>query len=310
MARKPQAGLPDVFAKPGQAPERNTAIEDLPRQAKSGPPPDAASAVPPGVPPAAAAPALGAAAPAAAAPPPAVKPASPLRPAPPRPAPPPVSPPALKSPPPPSRPATSHSAARGVAQLAGVAVVVALLAPLIEGDLLGTIGITTPTFSAQRETALALSRQEQKLRDMEQRLNEAVAQLTAAGAELQQSALRSSDGLAWGRLLALGRVADALRGPTPFAADLAIAQSAGAGLDEFQADLAKLGAYGNTGVPGFAELSREFHRIAEEKSASGPRHPARWAGPPADRAEPVDLQRPPARRSDAGAGAVRHRPAQ
>ncbi len=243
MARKPQTELPDVFAKPGQAPQRNTPIEDLPKPAEPAPAqPRAPSGDQPA--PAAATPALPVPAPAA-------RPASPPR--------------AV----PPPCPAPSRSAARGVAMLAGAAVLVALLAPLLEDDLLGHYGFATPAFRAQHETALMLSRQEQKLRELEQRLNEAVAQLTATSADLQQSAMRSTDGVAWGRLLSLGRVADALRGPTPFAVDLAIAKSVGAGIDEFQPDLGKLSAYANTGVPTFADLNREFRRIADEALRPG-----------------------------------------
>lgn len=153
--------------------------------------------------------------------------------------------------------------------LAGIAVLVVLAAPVLEDDVLGRFGFPTPAFRAQQETALMLARQEQKLRDLEQRLNEAVAQLTATSADLQQSALRSSDGAAWGRLLSLSRVADDLRGPTPFAADLVIAQSVGAGIDEFQTELAKLSAYANTGIPTFVDLNREFRHIADETLRPG-----------------------------------------
>ena len=146
---------------------------------------------------------------------------------------------------------------------------VALAAPLLEDDLLGAAGITTPTARAQQEAALALSRQEQKLHELELHLNEAIAQLTATSAELQQSAMRSTDGVAWGRLLSLGRVADALRGPTPFGTDLTVAQAVGAGIDEFQPELGKLSAYANTGVPSFADLNREFRRIADETLRPG-----------------------------------------
>lgn len=276
MARKPQTGLPDVFAKPGQAPQRNTAIEDLPKSAAPAAPTPAApapAAPAPAAPAAAAsaAAASAAAAPAAAAPAPAAvaKPASPLRPAQP-PLPPKPTPPPSASLRPPARPAAPpRSAAQKVTLLACAAVLVALAAPVVEDDLLGRFGIATPAFTAQREAALMLSRQEQKLRDLEQRLNEAVAQLTATSVEMQQSAMRSTDGAAWGRLLSLGRVADALRGPTPFAYDLAIAQSVGAGINEFQADLGKLSAYANTGVPTFADLNREFRRIADEALRPG-----------------------------------------
>jgi len=39
MARKPPPTLPDVFARPGAAPSRGTAIEDLPQAVDELPPP-------------------------------------------------------------------------------------------------------------------------------------------------------------------------------------------------------------------------------------------------------------------------------
>ena len=133
--------------------------------------------------------------------------------------------------------------------------------------MLGLIGTVTPASRAQQAAALTLSRQEQKLRDLEQRLSAALAQLAATRDDLQQSAVRRTDGTtwgAWGRLLSLGRVADALRGATPFASDLAVAQTVGAGIDEFRPDLDKLAAYSGTGVPTRADIDREFRRIADD----------------------------------------------
>jgi hypothetical protein len=299
MARKPPTELRDVFARPGQAPERNTAIEDLPKpadpvasqpaepghsrpaSAKSYSPtsasgvsaraaaePDAADLAPaewdphapvaadPGVPDPAAPDSVPVAADTAASAA-ETEPAPPPRDAAPRPR-------------PPARPASE----RAVTMLAAAALLVALVAPVLEDDLLGYVGILTPAARAQQETALMLSRQQQKLRDLEQRLTEAVSQLAATNAELQQSALRGTDAAAWGRLLSLGRVADDLRGATPFASDLAVVQTVGAQngggpAAEFQADFAALSAYAGTGIPTLAELDREFRRIADETLRPG-----------------------------------------
>ncbi len=344
MAKKPRTELRDVFARPGKAPERNTAIEDLPRTAEltavplvesAAPPaareadpaapepvaPEAASPEPaapaaslpepvapepvapaasPPEPAAPEPPALTATPPAPAAPEPVAPAAAPPEPAAPEPvvptaaspepvAPEPISPepiaarpvnptatltaPSRPPPPPPPppkprpRPATSPTTARAVTLLAAFAIVVALAAPFLEDTVLGLIGTVTPASRAQQAAALTLSRQEQKLRDLEQRLSAALAQLAATREDLQQSAVRRTDGTtwgAWGRLLSLGRVADALRGATPFASDLAVAQTVGAGIDEFRPDLDKLAAYSGTGVPTRADIDREFRRIADD----------------------------------------------
>ncbi len=375
MARKPRTELKDVFARPGQAPERNTAIEDLPRAAKieetleekrdaaveakvaappeaevaavpaaaaESPPPDQpaptgpapvappvavepvqpapvpleavpleavaaeAAAVPPAEPtplaaeahaPAAAEPVPMTAAsvppadstpvapqpvetaPVAAEPhaPAAVEPAPiTAAPIPPDAAPPVASPLRRRATPqpskPPVRPVTGPSAARSVTMLAGAALLVALAAPLLEDPLLGLVGITTPASRAQQEAVLVLARQEQKLRDLEQRLAAAAAQLAATRDDLQQSTQRRTDRTtwgAWGRLLSLGRVADALRGSTPFASDLAVARTVGAGIDEFTPDLDKLAAYASTGVPSRTDIDREFRRITKDTLPGG-----------------------------------------
>ncbi len=317
MARKPRPQLKDVFARPGQAPERNTAIEDLPREATleatleaaaAAAPAAAASPSPPDQPAQVSAapvsPAVDAAAPAESEPvalapvapapaepaPVAAEPVvlAPAKPAPTEPAPPaaePVLPPAHvepapvaaapplrrraapQPPKPPARPATIPATARSVTMLAGAALLLALTAPLLEDSVLGLFGIATPASRAQQEAALMLARQEQKLRDLEQRLAGATAQLAATRDDLQQSTQRRTDRTtwgAWGRLLSLGRVADALRGATPFASDLAVAQTVGAGIDEFKPELDKLSAYASTGVPTRTDIDREFLRITND----------------------------------------------
>ncbi len=313
MARKPRTELRDVFARPGKAPERNTAIEDLPRTAELVAIPPIESAPPPAAPPEPPAPepvapgavapepvAPGAVAPepvapAAASPEPvapepvAPEPAAPAAASPepvaPAAAPPepasaePVAPrpaatltaPSRPAPPPPpkprTQPATSPTTARAVTLLAAFAIVVGLTAPFLEDTILGLIGAVTPASRAQQAAALTLARQDRKLRDLEQRLSAALAQLAATREDLQQSTVRRTDGTtwgAWGRLLSLGRVADALRGATPFASDLAVAQTVGAGIDEFRPDLDKLAAYSGTGVPTRADIDREFRRIADD----------------------------------------------
>lgn len=160
---------------------------------------------------------------------------------------------------------TADAEARKATWLAGAAVLLALFAPALEDDVLGFFGIATPAARAQRELALTLSRQNQKLRDLDQRLATATEQLSANRAEMRQSALHGSDGAAWGRLLSLGRLADALRGATPFASDLAVAQAVGGhAIDEFAEDVAKLAAYAGTGVPTLRDIDTEFHRIADD----------------------------------------------
>ena len=124
-------------------------------------------------------------------------------------------------------------------------------------------GVATPTVRAQEEIALTISRQEQKLRDLDERLTSIFNQLAATRADLQQATRRAGDDAAWGRLLSLGRLADALRGSAPFASDLAVAQAIG-GLQDFRADLTALGGYAVTGIPTLRDLNREFRQVADD----------------------------------------------
>lgn len=390
MARKSTVKLPDVFAKPGQAPSRGTPIESLPREGE--PEPSAAEPVPapavaePGpvagaapvtgdgppaswalasrpalvvgapdgaqppvvLPPDVAAPdaatpdapasespvsnpVSGSAAPAdpvptpqAAAPvaeaspvgetpsalppviaaPTAAPPASPVIPpavvAPPVPPapkstvpsavplaapstpPPSMSPPATPSRPAhaePPRPAVTVPPPRGPAwTIAMVALGVSLTTPFWYDGALRLLGITTTIGQAQQEDALAISRQERKLRDVEQRLSTTATQLTKAQADLTQAARKQEETAAWTRVMILARLGEALRRGTPFGPELAMARGARAATGDLTPLLDRFAPYAPIGVPTTQDLGQDFRRVTDPvlRPARG-LNPLAWA---------------------------------
>ena len=276
MAQKPTASLPDIFAKPGAAPARGTPIEDLPRedapQATVDPvevevpvvvvaPPEPAPVVAPVVE-------------AQAAPPP--PPVAPL--------PSPIQEPIVTAQPSPTHmpdvaPRSSAASGSTAWSFAVAALAISLTAPVWQGPLYRAFGLSLPLDQTVLEDSQTLARQERKQQEVEQKLAVATAQLAKAQAEAAQAIKRQNDALAWVRVMALTRLADALRNDRPFAADLAIARGAGIDIDEVKPLLDRLAPYASIGVPSLADLDRDFRRNADQvlRSGFGP-IPVDWVG--------------------------------
>lgn len=297
MARKPPPSLPDVFAKPGAAPSRGTAIEDLPKVVEEPRPPPAPPAQ------------IVEEAPA---PPRAVEeppPAPPRVIAEPAPAPP-LPPPGAAGPPPLSpRPSVPEPAAadafyrppsqppqpswRG-RSLAILAIAVALTAPFWEDAVLATFGIRTPARRAAEQSTIAVLRQDRRTEDIAQRLTAAVAQMTKQQGEFTAAMQRADVSANLIRTMALVRLSDTLRRPVPFAAELAVVRATGTDLGELRPLLDRIDPYAETGIPGTAQLRQEFRTLFDQVSAGERVAGSTWLGNLAvwarlRRAAPADL---------------------
>ncbi len=259
MTRKPTFGLPDVFAKPGGAPARGTAIEDLPDHA-ADPAADAAShdwlATEP----------VGAAfgATATPAPPPPPPPAAPYQ--------------AATAP---SRKPAAKSAPR--ARLAGVPRIVwfillaSLTAPLWESSLLSGIGISTPDQRIEARGIEAQRQQDVRIGALEQRLVSATTQIDALRADVALVSQHAIQANTEARAMALLRLADVLRGAGPFNAELAVLRATGGDAGALRPVLAQLAPYAATGAPTPDQLLREM-RILNDSMARSYRqaNPRSW----------------------------------
>ena len=230
MARKIPA-LPDVFASPGAAPTRGTAIEDLPPAVEEA---DAEQQ--------AAAPAQSPRAEAGG-----------------------------------FRPQTTGVTARAPLILVLAALVVGLTAPLWEGPVLSALGIRTPVERAAEYATLAVARQEQRMQDIGQRVAATDGQIAALRAELAGASRRAERLALLTRTMAMVRLADTLRRPMPFAAELAVARAGGNDLGTMQPLLDRIGPYADTGIPGIAQLRREFDALRAAAPA-GRASPTAWLG--------------------------------
>lgn len=302
MAHKPAAKLPDVFARPGAAPARGTAIEDLPKEPARATAAAEAGAPQAPAPPKPQAPPVVTEAPAAAEPAKVAQPAKPAEaakltepasppaaaaaspPPPPPPPPPPVAasvaplrpetvqasrtapPPAYT--PPPEEP--EAPAGRGSAwTMAMVAIGLTLTAPLWQDSVLGLFGYTSSVSLAQKEDAITLARQERKLSDLEQRIGSASSQLGKAQTELAQTTRRSEEAAVWVRAMTLSRLAEDLRRAAPFAANLGLVRGMASGGDDLNPLLDRIAAYAPIGVPTDAELDQDFRRLADHVLRQG-----------------------------------------
>jgi hypothetical protein len=288
MARKPAPTLHDVFAKPGAAPSRGTAIEDLPQ-----PPPEPSSrkgesavaelALPAAerVVCAAAEPAPQPAAVAEPAPVASVEPAPVASPAPP--AAPPIATAAPKRPAQEpyrpidrTRPARASSGRKALA-LGLVALAVSLTAPFWEDSALSMLGIRTPVGRAAEQSTLAVIRQDRRTEDITQRLSATMTQITRQQAEFTTAMQRADRSAMLIRTMALVRLSDTLRRPMPFAAELTVVQASGTDLGDLKPLLDQIGPYANTGIPGTTQLRQEFRTLYDQVSRGGAT-PSSWVG--------------------------------
>jgi len=213
MVRKAAAGLPDVFAKPGGAPQRGILLEDLPTTASApeSPIPEAPA------PTASAAPVEPIAAAAT-----------------------PASPPSNRVP-----------------ALVWAVLVISLTAPLWEGAVLAQLGIHTPAERAAAQNAADLARQDTTLATLEQRLASTMTQLDATRADLALASQRAAEASTQARAEALLRLADTLRGPTPFGTEFAVLRAAGTAPPM----LMQLAPYAATGAPTVDQLARDLRSL-------------------------------------------------
>lgn len=157
-----------------------------------------------------------------------------------------------------------------------IALGVSLTTPLWYDGALRFLGLTTALTQAQREDALAIARQERRLRDMEQRLGAASAQLSRTQSELSQATRRQEETAAWTRVMILARLGEMLRQGVPFTTELAMARAAGAG--EQTPLLDRLAPYAAIGVPTTNDLTSDFRRVTDPvlRPARG-LNPIAWA---------------------------------
>jgi hypothetical protein len=237
MARKPPA-LPDVFARPGAAPSRGTAIEDLPQPApepKREPEPAAIAPPPP--------------------PPPAAKlPEPPIEE--------PYRPPVATKPTPPRF-------ARRAYAVAVIALAVSLTAPFWEDAVVSVLGIRTPVGRAAEQSTLAVLRQDRRTEDIAQRLGTAMAQMTKQQAEFTAAMQRAERSATLIRTMALVRLSDTLRRPLPFAAELAVVQASGTDLGDLKPLLDQIEPYADTGIAGTTQLRQDFRTLYDQIARGG-----------------------------------------
>ncbi len=229
MARKPPPGLPDVFAKPGGAPTRGTAIEDLPA-VQAEPEPAAES---------------GAGQAAAAETPPEPPPAE------------------YRSDSEPPLVPAGPTASR-IIVLVVLALLISLTAPFWENHLLAGIGIRTPVERAAEYAVMAVARQDQRMQDIGQRLAATTGQMASLQAELAAASRRAEVVATMTRTMAMVRLSDTLRRPVPFAAELAVARASGNDLGELKPLLDQIEPYAATGIPGVAQLRAEFATLYDQ----------------------------------------------
>jgi len=147
---------------------------------------------------------------------------------------------------------------RVVFSVAAAALIVSVLAPFGEDALLGTLNIRTPMARRVAAATQEVGRLEQRTAELEQRLAAVTAQLAQEQAQSADAAGRVDKGQDWIRTLALVQLGAALRRPGPFDLELAMARTSEAMPPELEPLLAKIEPYGGTGVPGIAQLQREF----------------------------------------------------
>jgi hypothetical protein len=230
MVSKPPPAQPDVSARPGAAPSRGAAIEDLPQSAlvaeeePSPPAPRVATAARE-----------------------------------PQPEPPPLDEPYHPPVTAPPAPRATRGLGLGLAALA-----VALTAPFWEDSVLSMLGIRTPGGSAAGQSTLAVMRQERRTEDIAQRLAVATAQIARQQAAFAAAMQRADTAATLIRTMALVRLSDTLRRPMPFAAELAVVRASGTDLGDLKPLLDQIEPYADTGIPGTTQLRAEFRALLDQ----------------------------------------------
>jgi hypothetical protein len=252
MAKKPTPGLPDVFARPGDAPARGTPIEDLPANANDATAPqypgNDTAAYPPATEPSSANPGPMSAEPGGAA---ATTSASPLPPHAPL--------------PPGSAARTGESSGsgwiRGIPAVVWIILIVSVTAPLWGGFVRSGLGIHTPTDRTVARSVTSLARQDARLGVLEQRVGATTTQLDALRTELAAANQRAAKAAAEAHALALMRLADLLHSSEPFGPELSVVRAARGDGPTLQAILVELGPYAANGAPMPDQLLRELQSL-------------------------------------------------
>ena len=150
------------------------------------------------------------------------------------------------------------NAGRNAYRIAIVALIISVVAPFGEDALLRTLNIHTPMAYRVAETAQEVNRLEQRSADLETQLAAATAQLATYRSRTDAADARLERTLASTRTLALVQLGAVLRRPGPFDLELAVVRSNAAAAPELIPLLTKIAPYAATGVPGNAQLQRDF----------------------------------------------------
>lgn len=175
--------------------------------------------------------------------------------------------------------APSSPPERGAAWgIAIAALAVSLTTPFWYDGALRLLGIVPSLHRAQLEDALTLSRQERKLRDVEQRLSTASTQLARTQADLAQANRVQQEATAWTRLVVAARLAEAVKSGRPFVSEWAVAQASNVLGGDVAATTAVIAPYAPIGVPSMDDLARDFRRLTDPvlRPARG-LNPLAWA---------------------------------
>jgi hypothetical protein len=157
---------------------------------------------------------------------------------------------------------------RRILAVAIIAMVVALTAPFWEGALLPILGVRTPLERVAEQNGLALTQQSQHAADLDDRLAVATAQIAKLQAELVGANQRAQQAATLTSMIALVRLSDTLRRPMPFAAELAVVRASGANLGDMKPLLDQIEPYAGTGIPGEAQLQRDFNTLFNQATHS------------------------------------------
>jgi len=157
--------------------------------------------------------------------------------------------------------AAASNTARNARRLAIAALVISILAPFGADALFGTLNIHTPGARRLAETSLVVDRLERQSAELEKQLATATTQLAALQAQSGQAATRAEASQNWTRTMALVELGAALRHPGAFDLELAMVRTSGAAPAEFAPLLAKVEPYSATGIPGLAQLQRDFSSL-------------------------------------------------
>jgi len=147
--------------------------------------------------------------------------------------------------------------------IAIAALAVSLTTPFWYDGALRLLGFVPSLHRAQLEDALTLSRQERKLRDVEQRLSTASTQLARTQADLAQANRVQQEAAVWTRIVVLARLAEATRSGRPFVSELTMARSANALGGDLVPLATVIAPYAPIGVPTMDDLARDFRRLTD-----------------------------------------------